>query len=119
MFREIQIQAWTALNRHKLRSVLTMLGIVWGIAAVALLIAYGASMRSIVVAAFDAFGKGAVIAWPAQTSEQAGGQRAGKKVHFEAADVEAIRQEATAVKTVCMETVRFQGISYGDRLAST
>ena len=119
MFREILIQAWIALNRHKLRSVLTMLGIVWGIAAVALLIAYGTSMRSVVVAAFDAFGKGAVIAWPAQTSEQAGGQRAGKKVHFEAEDVEAIRQEATAVKTVCMETVRFQGISYGDRLAST
>jgi putative ABC transport system permease protein len=92
---------------------------VWGIAAVALLMAYGGSLRSVVVASFDAFGKGAVICWPAQTSEQAGGERAGKHVVFEKVDVENIRQEATLVKTVCMETVRWLPISYGDRLADT
>src|SRR3970040_1225091 len=106
MLREILIQAWAALKRNKMRSFLTMLGIVWGIAAVALLIAYGTGMRSVVMAAFDAFGRGAVICWPAQTSEQAGGQRAGKHVVFEKEDVELIRQEAPLVKTVCMETVR-------------
>jgi putative ABC transport system permease protein len=119
MFREILIQAWAALKRNKLRSFLTMLGIVWGIAAVALLIAYGTSMRSVVMGAFDAFGKGAVICWPAQTSEQAGGQRAGKHVLFEKEDVEVIQQEATLVKTVCMETVRWLPISYGDRMSNT
>lgn len=118
MLREVLIQAWLALKRNKLRSFLTMLGIVWGIAAVALLIAYGTGMRTVVVAAFDAFGKGAVICWPAQTSEQAGGQRAGKRVRFEQEDVEVIRQEATLVKDICRETVRWLAISYGDRLAS-
>ena len=68
MLREVLIQAWIALTRNKLRSFLTMLGIVWGISAVALLIAYGNSFRSLLVASFDAFGKGAIIAWPAQTS---------------------------------------------------
>jgi len=119
MFREILLQAWGSLVRNKLRSFLTMLGIVWGIVAVALLIAYGTSMRSVVVAAFDAFGKGAVVCWPAQTSEQAGGQRAGKQVRFEQEDVDVIRQDATLVKTICMESVRWQGISFGDRMAST
>ena len=119
MLREILIQAWAALKRNKMRSVLTMLGIVWGIAAVALLIAYGTGMRSVVMAAFDAFGRGAVICWPAQTSEQAGGQRAGKHVVFEKEDVELIQQEATLVRTVCMETVRWLPISYGDRMANT
>ena len=119
MLREILIQAWAALKRNKLRSVLTMLGIVWGIAAVALLIAYGKGMRSVIMAAFDAFGRGAVICWPAQTSEQAGGQRAGKHVVFEKEDVELIQQEATLVKTVCMETVRWLPISYGDRMSNT
>lgn len=119
MFREILIQSWIALKRNKLRSFLTMLGIVWGIAAVALLIAYGTGMRSVIVAAFDAFGKGAVICWPAQTSEQAGGQRAGKQVQFEKEDMELIEQEATLVKTVCMETVRWLPISYGNRMANT
>jgi putative ABC transport system permease protein len=119
MFRETLIQAWIALKRQPLRSFLTMLGIVWGIAAVALLIAYGNSFRSLLVASFNAFGKGAVIAWPAQTSEQAGGERAGKRVRFEKEDLELIRQEATLVKTACLETVRWLPISYGERLANT
>jgi putative ABC transport system permease protein len=119
MLTEVLKQAWISLRRQPTRSVLTMLGIVWGIAAVALLIAYGSSLRSVVVAAFDAFGKGAVICWPAQTSEQAGGERAGKHVVFEKIDVENIRQEATLVKTVCMETVRWLPIAYGDRMAQT
>ena len=119
MLKEVLIQALAALKRNKLRSFLTMLGIIWGIAAVALLMAYGRGMRSVIVMAFDAFGKGAVICWPAQTSEQAGGQRAGKQVHFEKEDVDQIRQEATLVKTICMETVRWLPISYGDRMANT
>jgi putative ABC transport system permease protein len=119
MFREILIQAWSALRRQPLRSVLTMLGITWGIAAVALLIAYGRGLRSVVVAAFDAFGKGAVICWPAQTSQQAGGERAGKRVVFEKADLDLVRENATLVKTACLETVRWLPISYGDRLANT
>ena len=119
MFREIFIQAWSALRRQPLRSFLTMLGITWGIAAVALLIAYGRGLRSVVVASFDAFGKGAVICWPAQTSEQAGGQRAGKHVVFEKADLDLVRENVTLVKTACLETVRWLPISFGDRLANT
>jgi putative ABC transport system permease protein len=119
MFREILVQAWSALRRQPLRSFLTMLGITWGIASVALLIAYGRGLRSVVVAAFDAFGKGAVICWPAQTSEQAGGQRAGKHVVFEKEDLDLVRENATLVRTACLETVRWLPISYGDRLANT
>jgi putative ABC transport system permease protein len=96
-----------------------MLGITWGIAAVALLIAYGRGLRSVIVASFDAFGKGAVICWPAQTSEQAGGQRAGKHVVFEKVDLDVVRENATLVRTACLETVRWLPISYGDRLANT
>ena len=112
MILEILLQAWIALKRQPTRSLLTMLGIVWGIAAVALLIAYGTSFRSVLVASFDAFGKGAIIAWPAQTSEQAGGQRAGRPVRFEKEDAEMIKQEATLVKTVCLESVRWLPISF-------
>ena len=119
MIREVFVQAWSALRRQPLRSFLTMLGITWGIAAVALLIAYGRGLRSVIVAAFDAFGKGAVICWPAQTSEQAGGQRAGKHVVFEKVDLDLVRENATLVRTACLETVRWLPISYGDRLANT
>jgi putative ABC transport system permease protein len=119
MLTEIIYEAWIALKRNRTRSALTMLGIVWGIATVTLLIAYGNSFRSILVNGFNAFGKGAVICWPQQTSEQPGGQRAGKKVVFEKEDVELIKETVPLVKHVCLETVKRPGIAYGDRLAGT
>src|ERR1700740_1175351 len=116
MLTEIILEAWVALKRNVTRSLLTMLGVVWGIATVTLLIAYGSSFRQILVSGFDAFGKSVVIAWPQQTSEQPGGQRAGKKVVLEKADIDMVKADAPLVKYACLETVRRPGISYGDRL---
>ncbi|MBI4874307.1 MAG: ABC transporter permease [Acidobacteria bacterium] len=115
MGREILIQAWVALRRNPTRSLLTMLGIVWGIVTVTLLIAYGNGFRGALVRAFDAFGRSAVVAWPGQTSEQAGGERAGRAVRFELADLEAIRQEAPLVRAASLETMRRVSMSYLDR----
>ncbi len=116
---EIILEAWIALKRNVTRSFLTMLGIVWGIATVTLLIAYGSSFRSVLVHGFDAFGKSVVICWPQQTSEQPGGQRAGKKVVLEQADLDMVKATAPLVKHVCLETVRRPGIAYGDRMVGT
>ncbi len=119
MLIEIIREAWIALKRNYTRTLLTMLGIVWGIATVTLLIAYGSSFRQILVGGFDAFGKSVVICWPQQTSEQPGGQRAGKKVVLEQADIDIIKETAPLVKYACLETVRRPGIAYGDRLVGT
>src|SRR5262245_62046419 len=119
MLIEIIREAWIALKRNTTRSFLTMLGIVWGIATVTLLIAYGSSFRQILVRGFEAFGKGAVICWPQQTSEQPGGQRAGKKVVFEQADLDLVKETAPLVRHACLETVRRPGISYGERMVGT
>jgi len=119
MLTEIILEAWTALRRNYTRSLLTMLGIVWGIATVTLLIAYGSSFRRILVGGFDAFGKSVVICWPQQTSEQPGGQRAGKKVRLEQADLDIVKEMAPLVKHVCLETVNRPGISYGERIVGT
>jgi putative ABC transport system permease protein len=119
MLIEIIREAWVALKRNLTRTFLTMLGIVWGIATVTLLIAYGTSFRKILVGGFDAFGKEVVICWPQQTSEQPGGQRAGKKVVLEKADIEMIKETAPLVKYACLETVRRPSIAYGDRMVGT
>jgi len=119
MLFEIILEAWIALKRNITRSLLTMLGIVWGIATVTLLIAYGNSFRSVLVHGFDAFGKSVVIAWPQQTSEQPGGQRAGKKVVLEQSDLDMVKATAPLVKYACLETVRRPTIAYGDRMVGT
>ncbi len=119
MFREILQQAWESLRRNPLRSFLTMLGIVWGIVSVTILLAYGSSFRSILLYSFEAFGKGAVVCWPGTTSEQAGGERAGKRVRFEKEDLEAVLQESPLVRQACRETVRFLGIAHEPGFANT
>jgi len=119
MFTDVFIQAWSALTRNPTRSILTMLGIVWGIVAVTILIAYGDGFRSVLVAGFNAFGQSAVICWPGQTGEQAGGQRAGKRVRFEKEDRDNVLAEASLVKKVSLETVRWLDISFGDRFTNT
>src|SRR6202158_6427847 len=100
MLLEIIYEAWIALRRNRTRSALTMLGIVWGIATVTLLIAYGNSFRSVLVNGFDAFGKSVVICWPQQTSAQPGGQRAGQKVLLEQADLDMVKATAPLGKHV-------------------
>ncbi len=119
VLKEITLQAWDALRRNPMRSLLTMLGIIWGIVTVTLLIAYGSGFRITMVRAFEAFGKSAVVAWPGQTSQQAGGERAGKKVRFEQADVDLVKTEATLVKYACLETIGRPAVSYGERVSTS
>ena len=119
MLRQLILDAWSALSRRRVRSILAMSGIVWGIVAVTLLIAYGSGFRGVLVHAFEAFGKSAVVCWPGQTSEQPGGQRAGKRVRFEQEDLEKVRQEATLVKIACLESVRTLSIAHGGQLVNT
>src|SRR3954452_10859436 len=118
MFREICLQSWDALKRNPTRSFLTMAGIIWGIVTVTLLIAYGSGFRRALVNGFEAFGRSAVIAWPGQTSQQAGGERAGKKIRFEQADVELIRADAPLVKYACLETINRPALTYLERATS-
>jgi putative ABC transport system permease protein len=119
VLRELVAQSWANVTRHRTRSALTMLGIVWGIVAVTVLMAYGSGFRRILTTAFMAFGRSAVVAWPGQTSEQAGGERAGRPVRFEKADRDAIESEATLVKHISMETVQWRQITYGDAAVLT
>jgi putative ABC transport system permease protein len=119
MLTEIFKQAWTALGRNPVRSFLTMSGISWGIVAVTLLLSYGSGFRSVLMYTFEVFGKGAVICWPGTTSEQAGGERAGKPVRFEAEDVEWVQAQSPLIKRVTRETVKFKGIAHEERLSDT
>lgn len=119
MFFEIFREAWTALGRNPLRSLLTMTGIAWGIVAVTLLLSYGAGFRSVLIYTFEAFGKGAVICWPGTTSEQAGGERAGKEVHFDRDDTEWVKAQSSLIKRVTLESTRTKAITHDERLSDS
>src|SRR5947199_121145 len=119
MLREIFKEAWAALGRNPVRSLLTMTGIAWGIVAVTLLLSYGSGFRGVLMYTFEVFGKGAVVCWPGTTSEQAGGERAGKAVRFEQEDADWVKAQSPLVKRVTRETVRWKGITHDERLSDT
>jgi len=119
MLLEIFREAWAALGRNPVRSLLTMTGIAWGIVAVTLLLSYGSGFRGVLMYTFEVFGKGAVVCWPGTTSEQAGGERAGKAVRFEQEDADWVKAQSPLVKRVTRETVRWKGITHDERLSDT
>ncbi|HKF40087.1 MAG TPA: ABC transporter permease, partial [Candidatus Acidoferrum sp.] len=102
MLTEVFKEAWAALGRNRVRSLLTMTGISWGIMAVTLLLSYGSGFRSVLLYTFEVFGKAAVICWPGTTSEQAGGERAGKQVRFEQEDAEWVKAQSPLIKRVTL-----------------
>src|SRR5262249_30444121 len=116
--KELISQGWYALMRNRLRSALTMLGIVWGLASVVLLLAYGQGLGGAVLNAFLNMGNNVEVLWPGQTSLQAGGQRAGKKITYELEDIEAIREEVPIVRAVSGEINRDFPFKIGTRVVS-
>ncbi|HSB61958.1 MAG TPA: ABC transporter permease [Vicinamibacteria bacterium] len=118
MLRAILAQSWSNLERNRARSALTMLGIVWGIVTVVVLMAYGSSFRELLMRSYYAFGQSVVICYRGQTSEQEGGQRAGRLIRFEEADREAVLAEAPAVREASLESVRRQAVAAGDRVVN-
>ena len=115
---ELINQAALALRRNVFRSVLTVLGIVWGITAVTMLQSYGDGFRVAVTSAFDAFGPDVIMIWPGQTSQQAGGERAGRKVRMEMEDVRRLREDGTLVRAVSPEVFKQAQAANGVRQTS-
>jgi putative ABC transport system permease protein len=115
---ELVQQSWTALRRNRMRSVLTMLGISWGVVSLVLLLAFGEGLGGGIMEAVGNMGNNVIVLWPGQTSMQAGGQRAGRKIHYEYEDVEAIRTEVPIIRAVSAESVTDFGFKYGTRVVS-
>ena len=116
--KETLIEGWVSLMRNRTRSLLTMLGIVWGLASVVLLLAYGDGLGKSVFSAFMGIGNNVIMIWGGQTSMQAGGQRAGKRVFYKLEDVQAIREEIPLLKSVSAESDFNIAVKTGTRVVS-
>ena len=115
---DIVREAGAGLSRNRVRAGLSMLGISWGIVSVVMLLSYGNGFQAALERGFrGAFGDGVVIAWPGQTSAQAGGERAGKKIQLTEADVLSIR-DLPFVKFVSPEFIREFPMTWGTKQGS-
>jgi len=115
MIRHLLGEAWNALSHYRLRSALTMLSIVWGVAALLLLLSYGEGFGQAVNRAWDQTGKDLIVVFPGQTSLQAGGERAGRWIPLEIADVDALIENVPTLEAVSPEVRRHLPVSYHPR----
>jgi putative ABC transport system permease protein len=113
--REILREAFYGFYHHRFRAALSMLGISWGIVAVVVLLAYGNGFRTALDVGFrGAFSDGTVVSFPGQTSLQAGGERAGKRVRVTIDDVLTMA-ELPFVKNISPEFMHEFAIVYRNK----
>jgi putative ABC transport system permease protein len=93
-------QAYAAMRHDLRRTLLTMLGMAWGIATVVLLLAYGNGFAQAIRNIFESFGARSVAVSPGRTSQQAGGNKAGTQIRFTQDDIELIRNVAPLIRHV-------------------
>jgi len=99
IFRE----AAQALRFNRQRSVLTMFSLAWGVACFVILYSYGDGFHVALQVAFRQVGQDLVLLFNGQTSTQAGGERAGRKIRLERSDVDAIRDAVPLVAAISPE----------------
>jgi len=79
---------------HKLRTLLTMFGIAWGIVSIVLMVAAGEGLRVGQAKQAETLGKDVMIVFHGRTSMQAGGTRAGRQVHWVDSDVPYVQEQS-------------------------
>ncbi len=107
-----------SLLRNRLRSSLTMLGIVWGLVTVVLLLSYGRSLGQEVMNGFLGLGDNVIMVYGGQTSMQAGGERSGKRIKFMDGDTEAVRDTVPFLKAVSSESDDAFSFKYGAKVVN-
>jgi putative ABC transport system permease protein len=115
MFGDLGQQAYTALKYNRRRSLLTMLGMAWGIATVVLLLAYGSGFQNALMIAFRSFGGNMIGIFPGRTSLEAGGSKAGTKIRLTIQDVDYLRGEIPAITRISPEVDKQSLVTYGTR----
>ncbi|HEY9550346.1 MAG TPA: ABC transporter permease, partial [Kiloniellaceae bacterium] len=113
-FREAFLMALRSMRAHRLRSFLTMLGIIIGIASVVCVVALGEGSRQTVLASISRLGTNTLEIFP---GKDFGDVRSGKITSLVVADAEALAHEPYAASVT--PTVSTSGtLRFGAREAS-
>ncbi|HPR62996.1 MAG TPA: ABC transporter permease [Thermoanaerobaculia bacterium] len=88
---------------QKLRTFLTLFGIVWGTTAVSLLLAFGAGLHHMMLVSQKGLGENIIICWPSKTSLPWEGLPRGRQVRTAPEDMDLLRAEVTDISRLSGE----------------
>jgi len=103
---EALVQSLDNLRTNKLRSFLTMFGIMWGVISIIILSAMGEGFQRGNQAVLEELGKNIVVIRNGRTSVQAGGERAGRVIRLTIGDVYELRNKSRMIQYVTPELMR-------------
>lgn len=110
---EVFRQLHRDLRSQKLRTFLTVFGLVWGTVAVTLLLAFGTGLKKQLVKSTAGLGDRICIAWPGLTSIPYQGLGKGRRIRLTEEDVEFVRARAEGIRGISSEYSETVKLHYG------
>lgn len=107
--------AGSALRVNIMRSLLTVLGIVIGVAAVIIMVAMGAGAREMIGGQIRSIGSNMLLVIPGASTKSGARMGAGSVHTLTAADAQAIKRECSAVKRTAPIWGEVTQVVYGNR----
>jgi putative ABC transport system permease protein len=101
--KNLLLQFWRDLKTHKLRSALTLFGIIWGTAAVTLLLAFGEGMEKQLIINMRGLGENIVICWPSRTSKVFEGLPKNRRVLVTNDQVDMVKRSVPEIAAISSE----------------
>ncbi len=114
-FQDALRQMWRDMRGQKLRTFLTIFGIVWGTVAVTLLLAFGRGLQRQMTINTAGIGDQICIAWPGLTSIPFDGLGKGRKIRLNEEDIQAIREQARGLNAISSEYSKTLKLNYGTK----
>src|SRR5215831_1759181 len=99
-------QVWQNLKANKIRSFLTMFGIVWGVISIVILSALGEGFQRGNNKVLRELGTNILIIRNGRSSKQAGGERAGRVIRLDFGDVLALKGHSKMLEHISPELMR-------------
>jgi len=117
-FKDVLRQLIRDVRTEKLRTFLTVFGIVWGTVAISLMLAFGTGLHKRLIANTAGLGDRIVIAWPGLTSIPYEGLGKGRRLRVTEEDIASIRSEVKGLKAISGEYQTSMRLDYGTKTMS-
>ncbi|MFI5253818.1 MAG: ABC transporter permease [Bacteroidota bacterium] len=91
------------LREQKLRTAMTVFGIIWGTVAIIVLLAFGAGFKKQLSQDFHGIGESIAIMFPGRTTKPYQGFGIGRPVNFIEDDAKLLGTQVSGIATICPE----------------
>jgi len=94
------LQILRELKNQKLRTSLTLFGIIWGTVSVILLLSFGFAIKARVSKNMHGLGESICIMWPGRTSISYAGFPKGRNINFNNGDAQYLKNQVPTIKYI-------------------